>query len=58
MPKGENVGPGVMVLALMLNMVNMVNVGHGVMELVVLQKGSIWLSSMAKLYFQSHVLSN
>jgi len=30
MPKGENVGPSVMGLALMKNRANMVNVRHGV----------------------------
>jgi hypothetical protein len=31
MPKGDNVGHGVMVLGLMSKMAKMINVGHGIM---------------------------
>jgi hypothetical protein len=42
MPKGENVGHGGMVLALMSKKANMINVGHGIMVLALMSRRSIW----------------
>ena len=42
MPKGDNVGHGVMVLELMSKKDNMINVGHGIMVLALMSRTSIW----------------
>jgi hypothetical protein len=42
MPKGENVGHGGMVWALMSKKANMINVGYGIMVLALMSKISIW----------------